>query len=397
MEEDSRSRELPKPPSNTEKRQGKRARSPCTGIDQADIEKVECLRVLKTKPLVWLIRQHAIWCIMSDTKITHLLIDTSYLYKFGTGFDHPDFMKLLHCSTIDGTLKIYIPHIVWEERRTQLLDEAYSSRRKLRESFDALNKEISTNIILRGIAPPALSIWSESEIDMWSREAMKRFAIANKIEIVSLAPDHADRAWNRYFNVEPPFNRDEKRENRRKDIPDSWIFEAAIDLSKKHSDLLALVPDGKLSDALKSNGVRVLNHPQLVLDEMDRSTIVEILEDIIRVEDSVSVSMQEKASVTAPQNELELALAPAREQFNDLELKILGFVGYLGTPTKDQLFALLSKSGVPVKTTKNVTERLVIAGILADTGNHYLSRNKQASNLAAASVETEIIQLLEEI
>ena len=202
---------------------------------------------------------------MSDEKkITHLLIDTSYLFKFGTGFEHPDFMNLLHCSAVEGTLKIYIPHIVWEERRTQLLDEAYSSRRKLRESFEALNKELATNIILKGLASPALSVWSESEIDTWSKEAMKNFAAANKIEIVSLAPDHADRAWNRYFNVQPPFNRDEKRENRRKDIPDSWIFEAAIDVAKKHSGLLALVPDGKLSNALKSSGIQVLTHRSVI-------------------------------------------------------------------------------------------------------------------------------------
>jgi hypothetical protein len=334
---------------------------------------------------------------MSSKTITHLLIAPPYLHKFGTGFAHPDFMKLLHCSTVDGTLKIYIPHIVWEERRTQLLDEAYSRRGKLRESFDALNKEISTNIILRGITPPTMSLWSESEIDNWSKEAMKSFATANKIEIVSLAPDHADRAWRRYFNVQPPFNRDEKRENRRKDIPDAWIIEAAIDLAKKHPDLLALTADGRLSDALKLNGIRVLNHPQMVLDEIERPRIVEIFEDVMRVEDSVSVSIQEKPSVTAPENELELVLATAREQFKDLELKILGFVGYLGTPTKDQLFVLLSKSGVPVETTKNVTERLVIAGILADTGNHYLSRNKVASEMAANLVEPEIIQRLEEM
>jgi hypothetical protein len=334
---------------------------------------------------------------MSDKKITHLLIDTSYLFKFGAGFGHPDFMKLLRCSATEGTLKIYIPHIVWEERRTQLLDEAYSCRRKLKDSFEAMNKQLETNVVLRGFAAPTLSIGNEAEINEWSKQAMERFATENKIEIVSLAPDHAARAWDRYFNVQPPFNRDEKRENRRKDIPDSWILEAAIDLAKKYPNLLALAPDGKLSNALRSNGIRVLNELQLVLDEVEGPSIVETLEDVIRVEDSMSVSMQEKSSVTAPESALELVLAAAREQFKGLELKILGFVGHLGAPTKDQLFDLLSKSGVPVETTKNVAERLVIAGILADTGNHYLSRNKAASEMAANLVEPEIIQRLEEM
>ena len=38
-----------------------------------------------------------------------------------------------------------------------------------------------------------------------------------------------------------------------------------------------------------------------------------------------------------------------------------------------------------------------MAGVITDTGNHYLSRNKGASELAANSVESEIIKLLEEM
>lgn len=334
---------------------------------------------------------------MSDKKITHLLIDTSSLFKFKSGFDHPDFMKLLHCSAIEGTVKIYIPHIVWEERRTQLLDEAYSCRRKLKESFEAMNKQLAMNIALKGFASPALSIGNEAEINEWSKQAMDRFATENKIEIVSLAPDHADRAWNRYFNVQPPFNRDEKRENRRKDIPDSWIFEAAIDIAKKHPGLLALASDGKLSNALKSNGIRVFNELQQVLDEIESSLTAEAAAKAITTQDSVSVSIQEKATVAVQETELDLVLAGAQDAFKGLDTKILGYVGYLGAPSKDQLFALLSKSGVSDKIAKNVTERLTIAGVITDTGNHYLSRNKAASEMAANSVEPEIIQLLEEM
>ena len=101
--------------------------------------------------------------------------------------------------------------------------------------------------------------------------------------------------------------------------------------------------------------------------------------------------------MAVPETELDLMLAGAREPFKDLDTKILGYVGYLGTPSKAQLFALLSKSGVSVEIAKNVTERLAIAGVITDTGNHYLSKNKVASDLAATSIEPEIIQLLEEM
>jgi hypothetical protein len=59
---------------------------------------------------------------MADKKPLHLLIDTSYLRR--AGFGDPDFRLLLHFSKTDR-LKIFVPHIVWEERRTQLLEKAF--------------------------------------------------------------------------------------------------------------------------------------------------------------------------------------------------------------------------------------------------------------------------------
>lgn len=332
---------------------------------------------------------------MSDKKITHLLIDTSYLFKFGAGLKDPDFMKLLRHANKEGPLKIHIPHIVWEERRTQLLDEAYSSRRKLKKSFEDLETALSTNIVLNGISSPTLlGLWSESDLDAWSKEAMKRFAIANNIEITSLAHDHAERAWDRYFSAKPPFNRSEDRTIRRKDIPDSWILEAAIDIGKTHPELLALVPDGKLSNALQSHGIRVVNEVQQVLDEIEKSLPLGIIAEAVTTEDAVAVKIQEKADVTIIEKDLEAALKKAREPLEDLEVKILGFVTYLGAPTKEELLNLLSQSGVSIEIARNAAERLSLTGFISDTGNHYLAKNKEIGNLAAESVESEIIKLL---
>ena len=119
--------------------------------------------------------------------------------------------------------------------------------------------------------------------------------------------------------------------------------------------------------------------------------------DVVEVKDSVSVSIQEAAPVVIVESVLDLALAGAQEPFKHLDKKILGYVGYLGTPSKDQLFDLLARSEIPVEIAKNVVERLVIAGLIMDTGNHYISRNKAASDFAAISVEPDIIKLLEEV
>jgi hypothetical protein len=334
------------------------------------------------------------WNQMPD-KMTCLLIDTSALYKFGSGFKDPDFRKLLHYCGVGGTLKIFIPHIVWEERRTQLLDEAYGSIRALQQSFNALSNKWEANIVLDGLRSPVLSICDGSEIDAWSREVMKCFAAEHKIEIVPFAPDHADRAWTRYFDTQPPFNRQDDRKNRRKDIPDAWILEAAIDTARKHPGLVALVSDTKLADALKQNGIGVFNEVKQVLDEIEKPFVVEASEAVAS-QDVAAVSVQEKAQVTVIGNGLEHVLAPVRNPFKDLEVKVLGYVAYLGTPTKEELFTLLSQSQVSAEIARNVAERLAFTGLIMDTGNHYLVQDKEVAQLALQSVEAEIIKLLEE-
>jgi predicted nucleic acid-binding protein len=325
---------------------------------------------------------------MPENDIRYLLLDTSYLRD--VGFSDPDFRKLLRLSQ-ENKLKIFIPHIVWEERRTQLMEKARDRVRKLRKEFDGLSAELPSNFVLEGLAPPTLNIWTDAEIDARSKDVMAAFALENKVEIVSLAPDHADRAWQRYFNVHPPFNRDEKRENRRKDIPDSWIFETAIDIKSKHPGLLALCGDGRLSDALKAIEVCVFKKTQEVLDEIEES-----LHPTTEVKTG---EIKEPAPREIPpagaESKLDAALAEARESFKYLDAKVLGYVSYIGSPTKGDLFSLLSRSGTSIEVAKNVTERLVLSGVIIDTGSHYLPGSKEDGELAATMVEAEIIKLLE--
>ena len=224
---------------------------------------------------------------MSDKRIEHLLIDTSGLWAAGADFNHPDFRMLLQLSK-EGDLKLFIPHIVWEERRTQLLDKLYSKVRGLNESLEQLKSQSSGNILVQGLTAPILTIWDKPEIEAKSKKVMADFASDNKITIVPPGHDHAERAWERYFNIDPPFDpRITDRVKRRKDIPDSWIFEVAIDLHGKHPGLSALCDDGALADAMQSIGIRVFKDFRQVLDEIDRSLTAEIAVKAITTQDSV--------------------------------------------------------------------------------------------------------------
>jgi len=319
-----------------------------------------------------------------------VFLDTSYLRD--AGFGDPDFRKLLEYSK-KGEIKVFVSHIAWEEFRTQLLEKASANVLEVQKKFDALKAILPSNFILSGLAVPTLTLWNNAEIIARSHDAMAAFAKENKVEIIPLAPDHGPRTWERYFDVGVPFNPDEKRENRRKDIPDAWILEAAIDVNTKHPGLFALCPDGRLSQALKAASVRVFKETQGVLDEIEAALAPR---PVVEAQEAPGIVPPVDITVEAGVDRaLAAALSVMQEQFRDIDGKVLGYVAYLDSPTKDQLLQLLARSGTAVDVARNVAERLAIAGLITDTGNHYLLANKEAGDLAAKSVEAEIIKLLE--
>jgi len=320
-----------------------------------------------------------------------ILLDTCYLREAGSDFNHPDLQKLLLLSR-KGELMIFIPHIAWEERRTQIVDTAKESLEKLHTAMAGVERQLAKSIVLKGLSHPMLTVWNEDNIQENSVISMSRFADENKIIIIPIADDHGERAWARYFDIRSPFNPDEKRENRRKDIPDSWILEAAIDVEDKHPGLMALCGDDKLSGALSEVGVEVFKTAQEVLDEIELRISVQPDEvEQVEVVDATDSSLDEDE-----ETKIHHALSSAQVGFEDLDIKVLGYVVTLDGGRKEEIFDLLEKSGIQIDMAKNVAERLVLSGLINDTGNHYLAKNNEVSNLAAASVENEFINLLGE-
>lgn len=86
-------------------------------------------------------------------------------------------------------------------------------------------------------------------------------------------------------------------------------------------------------------------------------------------------------------------VAPARDFFRSLEEKALGFVSFLGKVGKQEVMGLLLESGVAVDAARNVLERLVLAGMIRDTGNNYLRVEGVHAQRAAERVEEEMIKL----
>jgi hypothetical protein len=297
----------------------------------------------------------------------HVVIDTSLLRNHG--LEHPDFQKLLLLAAPqDGQeprLKIYIPYIVWEEFRTQQTEKALEILRQARQAVENLNSRIGSRFPLKGLSPAELEAVTPEMIEACSTEEMDTFAKTHNIEIVPLASDHAQRAWRRYF----------RGGKRRTDIPDNWILESVLDLKARHAALIALCQDKPFAGALRAESIHVVDSAQGLLD------IIEPSQGALQ---AGAAQVQGTGTV----------LAQVQSTFQGQEAKVFGFISYLAPAPKEKLFALLDSAGITREVALNVAERLRIAGVITDTGNHYLPRDRNVAEAAAAEVEPDIIALM---
>lgn len=320
---------------------------------------------------------------MPDSHVRTFFVDTSSLRH--AGFRNPDFQKLLLRSKAKS-IRIVVSEIAWEEWRTQMREKACAKARTIRTLFNELKAEAPSNWILGRMPPPALALWEDEDIDSASKQAMAEHAAEHGIEIIPIGSDHGERAWGRYFGikVEPPFNPSAKdRESRRKDIPDSWIFEAAVDLIANGRELSALCRDDNLETALLRIGVKVFREPQEVVAELERQE-----------SPALEAAQKEAAAPAQSIDPLAVALSRALDRFREDERKVFGFIAHFGSPSKEELWGLLSRAGMTPDVARNAAERLTLAGVIQDTGNHYLVVDRQLAQLAIASVEEDIIGLL---
>ena len=269
-----------------------------------------------------------------------VFLDTSAIRK--AGFRHPDFQKLLEYSK-SNTVRLFVSYIAWEELRTQLLETACDEVIQVRQKFEALQRGHPESFILQGLRSPVMELWDSAEIEARSQEAMAEFARDNRITVVTMGAEHAERAWRRYFDVSPPFRPEvTKRENRRKDIPDSWILEAAIDVKRDHASLIAACNDVNFGAALgKVLGISVYGTIEELVEFIDGATQPPKPVKRVATRDSAYVPPDERE--LHADGALAAVFAEAESQLRAVGTKVIGLVSYLGSPTKDQLYALLER------------------------------------------------------
>lgn len=295
--------------------------------------------------------------------VFHLVIDTSMLRRLP--FQNADFQRLLMLSQM-GSLKIYIPHIALEEERTAQLAKHVKAVEEMKSVFAKLQRGMLA-MLVEGLPEPHLELWDAEEVRRNSRATFDQFVVDNKIEVIAISIEHAANAWARYFNVDPPFNPNEDREQRRKDIPDSWILEAGIEIKRRKGQHCTLVGDNKLVEAFQKEGFKVYSDVAMLLSDIEQATAVV----------SIRPAVVEEAPI--PLAELR---SPA---FKDIDILVLGLIEALNTPSKAELFLSLENAGFDRAIVEHEARTLILSGRLNDTGTHLIPTSRALAKQAANS------------
>ncbi|GAA5072282.1 hypothetical protein GCM10025759_12050 [Lysobacter panacisoli] len=272
-----------------------------------------------------------------------------------------------------GSLKLYIPHIALEELRTHLIAKHEDLAHSIRADFDKLQRS-DLGMLIDGLPPPVLSLWRKDEVVRNSEAVFARFLEDNKIEVIPISIEDATDAWKIYFNADPPFDPNQEREDRRKDIPDSWIFVAAQGIKAKRGRHCALVADGKLKAALEGAGF-------------------EIYDDVEKLDNAVEIATSVTRPKLTPDDEAPIQLDELRgAAFQDIDVIVLGVNEALNTPAKAALFSALERAGVDRAIAEHEAQTLVLSGRLTDTGSHLIPTNQTLSRRAMGTdVVTKIL------
>jgi len=289
-------------------------------------------------------------------EIFHVIVDTSVLHQ--APFGSARFEMLLR-RVRQGVVKLYIPEVVLEERRTQLLFEYNKLADEARGALIKMS-ETPLSLLLEGIPMPGpLDLPTRDEVDRNSRAVFLEYLTDNKVEVLPFTVEHAARTLDRYMHGKSPFQRVEKRESERKHIPDSWILEAALEVKARLGRHCVLVKDHRFQSALQDEGFEVFSEIDLLDKDIEAATAVV----------PIRAPGVAAAAPIVPHSALEKLRT---EAFKDLDVIVLGMNEALRNPDKESLFATLERLEVDRTKAEVMASTLVASRVLTEIGNQFV-------------------------
>lgn len=181
----------------------------------------------------------------------HIVLDTS-IYREKPRLDSKEF-SLLQGIASSKKITLHVPYVVEREFTTFLEKE---QREKLQRVITAISralefdphgpisKQLKIQLDQLETKLPALVEERSEAFIQWLKQA-------NSVRH-SLTIDQAKNALEAYFLGTPPF----KEPKVRKNIPDSFIFQAVLEIYRKYgTELAVIVQDDQLASALRDAGI----------------------------------------------------------------------------------------------------------------------------------------------
>ncbi|MEJ1408630.1 MAG: hypothetical protein RPU60_00160 [Candidatus Sedimenticola sp. (ex Thyasira tokunagai)] len=333
-----------------------------------------------------------------------VFVDTSYL-TYMPAAEKADWNIILEhtrkcVADIDFSpgLEIHISEISLREYRGKMRDDLAAKISKVDSRINELQREWHGNILARELDLPFSFddklFPKRDDIDSAADRVIKGL-LDGGIKQVDMQNHHNEKVLEKYFKWEPPFDvqsdaeKDDRnvRDKRRSHIPDAWILEAALDNSMPTDTMLCLCKDEKLSNALELHGHRVLKTSKDVLDILFPTEVEVTLppnQEVEIVEDDQLCPLDELLSKSI------------NSTVRDINLRILGFVSVLDTPSHEELVDAISSKGFD----RRLIEACAVilsdksAPFVRDTGSHFIVWNKEICAEAADRLTDEIIAML---
>jgi len=218
---------------------------------------------------------------------------------------------------------------------------------------------------------------NENDLEQHSFEWIEDFCKTNLIEVLEPTEQHIKQTWELYFSGRPPF----KNIKERSDIPDAWIYVAALSKRESYGSLYCLIGN---SD--KNSGDK---HLALSLREAKCEVSNDLLEFLGKIE-TTEPTHSNNSSLNIGKS---LAALAAEEE--PIKIRILGYVHWFDGISKSDLSSILQSKGHSKELVEGLAKRLSLAGYIKDVGNTYLPLNLDACRNAAQKIKPELLEALE--
>jgi hypothetical protein len=336
--------------------------------------------------------------------MTIVFVDTSILLG---KWEDPNLQKILQKSR-DDEIVICIPKIVKNEWYTNIRDDAFHTAHNTLSTLQSLGQKWDGDLLLK--EHNILSGYSHSItlelINQKALELVERRIKENKIREIEVDLCHFQNVFDKYFRWESPFYNDPlnrtnqaSRDARKKQIPDGIIVEIINATSMQvEDDIYFLHDNAKDFERAIDKKIKQFAKPDKLLDAIqNKNPLPPVAPKLTYISaESPGKEFDNKVEETLAKHHLEDFLQNLNSIENDLSQKIMGYVKWFAPLEKAKLESLLSKSGFSPQQIEINARRLSSAGVIRDTGYHYLPENNDLNQEAANSVMAEVLKIIDD-